>query len=134
MPSESEADTPPSGAAFDEPGYEVSDDEQTWGVLVHAGGFAGLAVPFGNVIAPLVVWLLKKDETRFVDESGIRALNFQLTWSIVLLVTALSVLAGVGLLLFPLAVLGWLTLTVLGTVEASRGEVYDYPLTIGFVD
>jgi len=113
---------------------EVDDEERTWGILAHAGGFAGLAVPFGNVIAPLVVWLVKRDESRFVDENGIRALNFQLTWSVILLVTALSVLVGVGLVLFPLAMLAWLILTVVGTVRAADDEVYDYPLTIGFVD
>ena len=113
---------------------EVDDEERTWGMLAHAGGFAGLAVPFGNVVAPLVVWLVKRDESRFVDENGIRALNFQLTWSVILLVTALSVLVGVGLVLFPLAMLAWLILTVVGTVRAADDEVYDYPLTIGFVD
>jgi len=113
---------------------EVDDEERTWGILAHAGGFAGLAVPFGNVVAPLVVWLVKRDESRFVDENGIRALNFQLTWSVILLVTALSVLVGVGLVLFPLAMLAWLILTVVGTVRAADDEVYDYPLTIGFVD
>ena len=116
------------------PRSDVSDEERTWGVLAHAGGFAGLAVPFGNVVAPLVVWLAKKDESRFVDENGVRALNFQVTWSIILLVTALSVLIAVGVVLFPLALLAWLILTVLGTVKASEGEVYDYPLTVQFVD
>ena len=114
--------------------FEVGDEERTWGILIHAGGFAGLAVPFGNVLAPLVAWLVKRDESRFVDENGIRALNFQLTWSVILLATALSILVGVGLVLFPLAMLVWLILTVVGTVKAADEEVYDYPLTIGFVD
>ena len=127
------ADEPSAGATADVPSPDVSDDERTWGVLAHAGGFAGLAVPFGNVLAPLVVWLAKKDESRFVDENGKRALNFQLTWSVVLLVTALSVLVGVGVVLFPLAILAWLILTVVGTVRASEDEVYDYPLTLDFV-
>ena len=94
----------------------------------------GQDAPFGNVVAPLVVWLAKRDENRFVDENGVRALNFQLTWSIILLASALSVLVAVGVVLFPLAMLAWLILTVLGTVKASEGEVYDYPLTIHFVD
>jgi uncharacterized Tic20 family protein len=127
------SDPDPADAATTD-ASEVDDEERTWGILAHAGGFAGLAVPFGNVVAPLVVWLVKRDESRFVDENGIRALNFQLTWSVILLVTALSVLVGVGLVLFPLAMLAWLILTVVGTVRAADDEVYDYPLTIGFVD
>ena len=134
MATEPGADEPSAGATADVPSPDVSDEGRTWGVLAHAGGFAGLAVPFGNVLAPLVVWLAKKDECRFVDENGVRALNFQLTWSIILLATALSVLVAVGVVLFPLALLAWLILTVLGTVKASDGEVYDYPLTIHFVD
>ncbi|PSQ33011.1 DUF4870 domain-containing protein [Halobacteriales archaeon SW_12_69_24] len=134
MATEPGADEPSSGATAAVPRSDVSDEERTWGVLAHAGGFAGLAVPFGNVVAPLVVWLAKKDESRFVDENGVRALNFQVTWSIILLVTALSVLIAVGVVLFPLALLAWLILTVLGTVKASEGEVYDYPLTVQFVD
>ena len=133
MVTEPGADEPSAGATADGPRPDVSDEERTWGVLAHAGGFAGLAVPFGNVVAPLVVWLAKKDESRFVDENGVRALNFQLTWSIILLASALSVLVAVGVVLFPLAMLAWLILTVLGTVKASEGEVYDYPLTIHFV-
>ncbi|PSQ11726.1 DUF4870 domain-containing protein [Halobacteriales archaeon QS_7_69_60] len=113
--------------------FEMDDEERMWGILAHAGGFAGLAVPFGNVLAPLVAWLVKRDESRFVDENGIQALNFQLTWSVILLVTALSILVGVGLVLFPLAMLAWLILTVVGTAKAADDEVYDYPLTIGFV-
>jgi len=134
MATEPRADEPSSGATADVPRSDVSDEERTWGVLAHAGGFAGLAVPFGNVVAPLVVWLAYKEESRFVDENGVRALNFQVTWSIILLVTALSVLIAVGVVLFPLALLAWLILTVLGTVKASEGEVYDYPLTVQFVD
>ena len=133
MATEPGADEPSAGATADVHSPDVSDEERTWGVLAHAGGFAGLVVPFGNVLAPLVVWLAKKDESRFLDENGVRALNFQLTWSIILLVTALSVLIAVGVVLFPLAILAWLILTVLGTVKASEGEVYDYPLTIHFV-
>ena len=133
MPSVSDPESPPADAHEEAPGSEVSEEDRTWGILAHAGGFAGLAVPFGNVLAPLVVWLVKKDESRFVDENGKRALNFQLTWSVILLVTALSVLVGVGLVLFPLAMLAWLILTVLGTVKASESKVYDYPLTIHFV-
>ena len=134
MATEPGADEPSAGATADVRRPDLSDEERTWGVLAHAGGFAGLAVPFGNVVAPLVVWLAKKDENRFVDENGVRALNFQLTWSIILLASALSVLVAVGVVLFPLAMLAWLILTVLGTVKASEGEVYDYPLTIHFVD
>jgi uncharacterized Tic20 family protein len=113
--------------------YDVSDEEKTWGVLTHVSALSGLVVPFGNVIGPLVVWLLKKDESRFVDENGTQALNFQITWTVLIFVSLLTVVVGVGLLLVPVLGLAWLILVVIATVRASERVVYDYPLTIDVV-
>src|SRR6056297_2201348 len=119
-----------SGATTD----GVTDEEQTWGVLLHASAFCGLLVPFGNVLGPLLVWLIKRDESRFIDESGKNALNFQLTWTMLMLGALLSLLVGVGLLLVPAVGVAWLVIVVLATVRASEKEVYEYPLTLDLVD
>jgi len=112
---------------------DVSSDDTTWGVLVHVAAFVGIFIPFGNVLGPLVVWLIKKDESEFVDANGKQALNFQITWTIILLVAVATILVGIGLLLVPIVGLAWLILVVLATVKASNGEVYDYPLTIDLI-
>ena len=112
----------------------MTDDEQTWGVLVHISALSGLAVPFGNVLAPLLLWLIKKDESEFVDANGKEAINFQLTWTLLLLGASLTILVGVGLLVVPVIAVAWLVLVVLATIRASEKEVYDYPLTIDFVN
>lgn len=113
---------------------DVTDDEQTWAVVLHASAFSGLVVPFGNILGPLLVWLIKKDESEFLDASGKEALNFQLTWTIMLLGALLSILLGIGFLLVPVVVVAWIVLVVLGTVRASEREIYDYPLTIDLID
>lgn len=135
MATDPDDDTEPEAPidAEAEPESDVSDDEQTWGVLVHASAFSGFAVPFGNVLGPLVVWLLKKDESRFVDENGRAALNFQITWTVLMAVALLTIFVGIGLLLVPVVGLAWLILVVVATVRASEKEVYDYPLTIDVI-
>lgn len=112
---------------------EVSSDDRNWGILAHASAFAGLFVPFGNVLGPLLVWLVKKDESPFVDKSGKEALNFQITWTVLITVAILTIFVGVGLLVVPLVALAWLILVVLATIRASEGEVYDYPLTVDVI-
>lgn len=112
---------------------DVSNDERTCGILVQAVAFTGLVVPFANIIGPLVIWLLKKEESRFVDENGKQSLNFQSTCSVIIFVATLTLFVGVRLILVPLMGLAWLVLVVLGTVTASNGEVYDYPLAIDLV-
>ncbi len=53
-------------------------DARTWAMLCHIGAFAGYIIPFGHIIAPLVIWLIKKDESPFVDDQGKESLNFQI--------------------------------------------------------
>ena len=112
---------------------DVNSDERTWAILVHASAFAGLFVPFGNILAPLLVWLIKREESEFVDANGKQALNFQMTWTVIVVLALFSLVIGVGLVLVPLVALAWVILVVLATVRASENEVYDYPLTVDLV-
>lgn len=113
--------------------YDVTSSDRTWGILVHAAAFAGFLVPFGNILGPLLVWAIKKDESRFVDENGKQAVNFQITWTVLLFVAALSIFVLVGLILVPLVALAWFVLIVIAIIRASNDEVYEYPLTLELV-
>lgn len=112
---------------------EVSADDRTWGILAHAAAFVGLVIPFGNVLGPLLVWAIKKDESEFVAENGRQALNFQLTWTILLLLAGLSILVFIGLFLVPILALAWLVLVIIAVIRASDEQVYDYPLTLDLI-
>lgn len=113
--------------------YEVSSDDQTWGIITHAAAFVGFVIPLGNILGPLVVWAIKKDESRFVDENGKQVLNFQITWTIFLIVSGLTIFIVIGFLLLPLVALGWLILMIIGIIRASNDEVYDFPLTLDLI-
>jgi len=127
-------DGPSEGAEDDAQGeYEVDSDDRTWAVIAHASAFAGFVVPFGNVLGPLLVWTIKRDESQFVAENSREAVNFQLSWTIWLVAAALSILVLVGLVLLPVLALVWVVLVAVATVRASEDEVYDYPLTLDFV-
>jgi uncharacterized protein len=106
---------------------------RTFEVLCHALGFAGFVFPFGNILGPMIVWLMKKSESPSVDAHGKEALNFQISMSIWVLLCAASWLVIIGIILFPAAILTGVILTVMGTVKAGNGELYRYPLTIRFI-
>ena len=121
-------------------GDGLSSDDRTWGVLAHAAAFAGFVVPFGNVLGPLLVWIMKKDESQFVAENARRALNFQVTWllltlfGIAVLIVA-TITAGVAVPPgFFFVALAWLlvplVLIVIAIIRVSDGEVYRYPLDV----
>ena len=81
-------------------------------------------------IFALILWVYKRNESVFLDITGKKVINFQLTWMGIWALALLSLLGVVGLLLVPLVGLIQLGLVIRGTISASRGQVYDYPLTL----
>jgi uncharacterized Tic20 family protein len=121
-----------SDAPFtDKPPAGGSNDERMWGMLCHLSGLAVLILPsFGNILGPLIVWLIKKDEYAFVDDQGKESLNFQISITIYTLVLALTVIGiplAIGALIFGLV------MTIIAAMKANGGEYYRYPLTIRLI-
>lgn len=112
---------------------EGSNDERTWGLLAHLSALSGFVVPFGNVLGPLIVWQVKKNEMAFVDDQGKEALNFQITLLLELLVAFLLCFVLIGILLLPLVALYGLVMTIIGGVQANNGVRYRYPFTLRLI-
>ena len=110
-----------------------TQDERNLGMLCHLLSLVGLVLPLGNILGPLLVWLLKKDDSPFVDAQGKEALNFNITMAIAGLVSAALTVIIIGFALMVVVGLFWLILTIVASVKASSGEHYRYPLTIRFL-
>jgi hypothetical protein len=91
------------------------------------------AVPFGNVIAPLIVYLMKKDESQFVADQARESLNFQISLLIYTLISGVLVLILIGFLLLAAIWVAGVILTIVASVKAANGEAYRYPLTIRLI-
>jgi len=111
-------------------------------MLCHLSTFAGLlGIPFGNVIAPLVIWLLNKDKSPFVDFHGKEAINFQISLYIygfvgfVIGFILAIVLVGfvILLLLIPVLFIFWIVAVIVAATKANQGELWEYPLSIRFL-
>jgi uncharacterized Tic20 family protein len=115
--------------------YKIVEDkdERTWGMFCHLAALSGFIIPFGNIIGPLIIYSMKKDEYAFVADQGKESLNFQISVLIYLIISGILVLAVVGI--FMLAAVGLFSLifTVVAAVRALDGEYYRYPLCIRFI-
>jgi uncharacterized protein len=132
--------TPPLPPALEEesdefpPGFPTTS-ERNWAVFCHLGGFALYVLPFvlGNVLVPLVLWLMKRNESAYVDEHGREALNFQISMTIYWIGVGLLAWVLIGfLLVVPLAIFHFVMM-VIASVRASQGESYRYPLTLRLI-
>jgi uncharacterized Tic20 family protein len=102
-------------------------------VLCHILALALLTgIPFANVLAPLIFWLLKRDEYPSVNEHGKESLNFQISMSLWTILAGLSMLIVIGFLLLPILIIMNVVLVIIASMKASNGELYRYPLTIRF--
>ena len=129
-------ETPPLPPPAPAPVSEVTPankDENTLGIVCHLLGFAGMAFPFGNIIGPLVLWLIKRAESPYLDACGKEVLNFQISFSIYGLVAAALCFVFIGILILPVLGIAWLVFVILGSIKASEGKLYRYPLTIRLI-
>lgn len=129
-------ETPPLPPPAPAPVSEVTPankDQNTLGIVCHLLGFAGMAFPFGNIIGPLVLWLIKRAESPYLDACGKEVLNFQISFSIYGLVAAALCFVFIGILILPVLGIAWLVFVILGSIKASEGKLYRYPLTIRLI-
>jgi hypothetical protein len=134
---------PPSGTppSLSPPPADPESQARMWNMLCHLSALAAcVGVPFGNILGPLLVWQIKKNEFPSVEIHGKAALNFQITVTLATLAGAAVafVLAFfcVGWLLFPLVGLLWvagIVFAVIAGLKANNGEDYKYPYSFEFV-
>lgn len=68
------------------------NNENTNAFLIHISAFAGYMIPFGSIIVPLIVWQTLKDRSRFLDEQGKEAVNFNISYALYIFILGLSIL------------------------------------------
>lgn len=87
-----------------------------------------------SFLGPLIVWLIKKDQSAFVSDQAKEALNFQIAVAIALWVSfALLWVFCIGLVLLPIVYIGSIVFSIIAALEASKGVYYRYPYTVRLI-
>ena len=102
----------------------ITADERNMAALAH-----GLAIVFG-FLGPLLIMLIKGEQSQFVKDQSKEALNFSITIAIAAFVSFLLCFVLIGFVLLPMVGIGAFVLHIVAAVAASRGEWYRYPLTL----
>lgn len=105
----------------------ITGEQKMLAILAHLAYLLG---GLGFIVAPLIIFLLKKDD-RFVYEHAKQALIAHLAILILSIITSLLCMIVIGVLLLPVIALLWLLLlvtSVIAAVKAINGEYYEYPL------
>lgn len=124
---------PPEPAPLDDLDIRPSHDERNLAMLAHLSGCAGIfAGGLIGFLGPLVIYLMKKDSSVYVESQAKEALNFQITLLLITLACGLLVAFTCGML-FPLLFAPMILQIVFGiiaTLAVRDGDQYRYPFNL----
>jgi len=125
-------------AGVEQPGIgkETNRDARMWAMFCHLAGLAAflpVAPILGGIIAPLIIWQIKKDDFAFVDDQGKEAVNFQISIILYALGAALLCFMCIGLVLLPAVGIFDVVFLLIAAVKANDGVHYRYPMTNRFI-
>ena len=102
-------------------------------MLCHFSAFTGLIFPFGNFLAPLIIWLIKKDDMPFVEDQGKEVLNFQISMTIYLLISGILCIILIGIpFLIGLVIFSFIV-TIIAAISANDGKSYRYQINLRLI-
>jgi uncharacterized protein len=122
--------TPPTPPAD---GTAPGKEERMWAMIAHFSAFAGHIIPFGHILGPLIIWVLKRDQFPLVADQGKEALNCQITYTIYMVAAIALCFACVGYFILPVVWLADIVLVVIAGIKANEGIKYRYPAIFRFV-
>ncbi|SHI94396.1 hypothetical protein SAMN04488096_10619 [Mesonia phycicola] len=111
---------------------EKKEDKQMLMVL-HLSQLLNFITGLGGIIIPILLWQLKKDEIKQMDEQAKEVINFQISFYIYYIIAGILCLLLIGFIILPILILIGLILPILNGIKANNGEPVKYPLTIQFI-
>jgi len=123
--------TPPATGSTGYPGPYVGpspdQDSKTMGMLAH---LLGIILGF---IGPLIIWLIKKDQSPFVDDQGKEALNFQIVLLLGLIIGGATSCIFIGLVIVPAVIIFGIVFSIIAALKAKDGIAYRYPFNLRLI-
>ncbi|MBO1198287.1 DUF4870 domain-containing protein [Staphylococcus simiae] len=105
----------------------VSQNEKNMAMLIW------LLSIFTSFVGPLVIWLIKKEESEFVNQQGKNFLNYAISYSIYLIASLVLTIVLIGYIpLFILSIAGFVY-TIMAIVTVNKGQDFVVPLSIEII-
>ena len=96
------------------------------GLVMHLLQLSGILlakIPFVGIVAPLILWLVKRNESPYLDAVGKEVINFQINLGVAVFVGLLACIVP-GIIIG----IGGLVLVVIAAMKTNEGgPIYRYP-------
>jgi uncharacterized Tic20 family protein len=113
---------------------EIPKPERTWAMFAHLSSFLGYTcIPLASIIAPLIIWQIKKDDMPFASDQSKECLNFQISMLIYIIISGILTLILIGVAFLVILYVMNIILTIIAAIKANEGVSYRYPATMRFI-
>ena len=108
-----------------------SADPQTnmWAMILHLSQLLNYIIPFGGIIAPMLIWQLKKNDLPGLDIHGKIVANWLITALVIYLICIPLAVVFIGAILAIALTIAHVIFAIIGGIKANNGEVWPYPMT-----
>lgn len=115
-------------------GEELERATRQWALILHLSAFAGyFLVPVAGLVAPILVWQLKKDQLPGLDIHGRNATNWIISSLIYAVISGILTFLIIGIPMLIALMACNIAFPIIAAVKANNGEVWKYPMAITFV-
>ena len=101
--------------------------------LIHLSALSGYLIPLANILLPFWLWMKYRNKSEFVYQSGLQAVNFQLTCGVYLLSALMLCALFIGFVILPVVLCYQLLFTIIAVIVTSKNKLYGYPGNLNFI-
>ena len=104
-----------------------SQDERLLAAAIYVTSF------FTTIVGPLIIWLLKKNDSPFIDQHGKEYFNFVISYGVYALISGILMIVLIGFVtIWIVGALGFI-FTIVAAVKAYEGKGYHIPLVFRII-
>ena len=111
----------------------IDDSQRLYAMFLHLSQLLWYGLGPLSIIVTLVMWLMKKDESPFIDDHGREAMNFTLSIFLYTVIAGVLIILVIGALLLPAVMIFQFVVVIMAAVRAHGRSFYRYPMTIRFI-
>ncbi|WP_428908393.1 DUF4870 domain-containing protein [Niallia sp. Krafla_26] len=104
-----------------------SKDERLLAMLIYVSSF------FTVFIGPLIIWLIKREDSLFVDYHGKEYFNFLISYSVYSIASTILMILLIGFLTIWIVGILAFIFTIVAAIKSYNGEMYRIPLVFRLI-
>jgi hypothetical protein len=111
------------------PLFTPTSDDRVLGLLSHLLAI----IPGIGILGPLVIYLIKRGQSSFVEENAKESLNFQITMILAYIISFILMVVWIGYILLAILGVAEVVLVIVATIKASENKIYRYPFNLRLI-